>query len=180
MKEKYNKYLELLNKWQPKINLISNSTLKDAYERHILDSLELSKYINNKNAKIFDLGSGGGFPGAILAIEGFKNVSLIESDTRKTTFLQQIKLAYDLKSLSIKNDRVENISEKADIIVCRAFAPLIKVFDFSNNIISDSTEFILLKSENYKEEIKEAQKKYIFNCEIKESNISKKTYILLI
>ena len=74
-------YVDLLSMWQSKINLISNNTVHNIWERHILDSLQLIKFINkNKSHNIFDLGSGAGFPSIVLSIFAFnQKFSLIES-----------------------------------------------------------------------------------------------------
>ena len=87
--EKLIKYCELLCKWNNAINLISSKTIDDILERHVLDSLQLLKFIKNKNISIIDIGSGAGFPAIILSIAGVSDVTLIESDSRKAAFLLQ-------------------------------------------------------------------------------------------
>ena len=91
--ERLDVYLSLLRKWSPKINLVSASSLNDAARRHFDDSLQVAS-LCPKNAKTWvDLGSGGGFPGAVVAIalreKGLK-VTLIESDQRKVAFLRSV------------------------------------------------------------------------------------------
>jgi 16S rRNA (guanine527-N7)-methyltransferase len=80
------KYQSLTLKWNKTINLISCNTECDFWVRHILDSLQLMKYINDQNVHLIDVGSGGGFPGIVLSIAGIKNVTLVESDIRKSIF----------------------------------------------------------------------------------------------
>ena len=81
-------YQNLLLKWNKAINLISRNSEKDIWERHILDSLQLLKYIDFSDI-IIDIGSGGGFPGIVLSICGVKNTVVIESDKKKSVFLQE-------------------------------------------------------------------------------------------
>ena len=85
-------YADLLIKWNPHINLVSGSTIKSLWSRHIEDSAQIFTLVPQVEGSWVDLGSGGGFPGlviAILAQEANSNlqVTLVESDERKATFL---------------------------------------------------------------------------------------------
>lgn len=180
-KEKFDNYVKILLKWQKAINLISPKTIPQVWERHFKDSLFLYDYIKDKK-NIFDIGSGGGFPGMVLSVVGIKNITFIESDERKCFFLNEIKKEYNL-DCKIINDRVENINSKADTIIGRAFAPLDKFLNLCENIIYEKTEMYLLKGENINKEIEESKKDWNFNYNlykkidgfiIKISNISKK------
>ena len=180
-KEIFEKYIEKLLKWQKAINLISPKTIPDLWERHFLDSLYLYDFIKEKQ-NIFDIGSGGGFPGMVLSIAGIKNITFIESDERKCLFLKEIKIDYCL-NCEILNDRVENINKKANTIIGRAFAPLDRFLNLCKNIITKDTEIFLLKGVNINEEIKIAKNNWNFNYFlykkkdgfiIKISNITKK------
>ena len=82
-------YVDLLVKWNKKINLVGPATVADAWRRHILDSGQLMRWISPKTRILADLGSGAGLPGLILAILGVPEVHLIESDARKCAFLQE-------------------------------------------------------------------------------------------
>ena len=110
IEEKFIIYEKLLKDWSTKMNLVAPSTLSDVQNRHIKDSAQLAKYIP-KNVKIIDLGSGAGFPGAVLAILGW-DVTCIESVGKKTAFLSVLKQELDLKNLNIINDRIEKILSK--------------------------------------------------------------------
>jgi 16S rRNA (guanine527-N7)-methyltransferase len=87
-------YAGLLEKWQPKINLISRRTLPDLWWRHMLDSAQLRDYLPSPSGPWLDIGSGAGFPGLVLAIlqlpDTAKTVHLIESDQRKAVFLNEV------------------------------------------------------------------------------------------
>ncbi len=63
--EKLVSYEEILNKWQKKINLVSNNTLKDAWNRHFVDSIQMYKHLPQNTRKLADFGSGAGFPGLV-------------------------------------------------------------------------------------------------------------------
>ena len=83
-------YLTELTKWQKNLNLVGLSTLYDPWRRHILDCGQVARHIANKNVEIIDVGSGAGLPGVILSIMGFSNVSMVESDYKKTSFFLEV------------------------------------------------------------------------------------------
>ncbi|MDC0865245.1 16S rRNA (guanine(527)-N(7))-methyltransferase RsmG, partial [Rickettsiaceae bacterium] len=122
-------YSNLLLKWNKAMNLISFKTVNDILYRHILDSLQLLKFISDKNISLVDVGSGAGFPAIVLSICGISEVTLIESDSRKVAFLLQ---ASDLSPgvIRIENNRVENLSLECDILTARAFSNLDSIFDY--------------------------------------------------
>ena len=169
-KEKFIKYENLLKKWSEKINLVAPSTLNDIQNRHINDSAQLSKYIP-KDVTIIDLGSGAGFPGVVLAILGW-NVICIESIGKKTKFLSELKTELDLPNLTIINDRIEKFLSKTPvnagnfIFTARAFAPLIKIFDYTHKT---KCRLFLLKGREIESEITTAKLKYKFNYELHKS-----------
>ena len=180
-KEKFEKYIKILLKWQKAINLISPKTIPSIWERPFKDSLFLYDYVKDKK-NIYDIGSGGGFPGMVLSVAGIKGINFIEADERKCFFLKEIKKEYNL-DCNIINNRVENINSKADTIIGRAFAPLDKFLNLCENIIYNKTEMYLLKGENINEEISKAKNDWNFDYElykkqdgfiIKITNISKK------
>ena len=87
--EKLIAYAELLLKWQSKINLVGKNTISDLWDRHMLDSIQLNKWIPNETNIITDFGSGAGFPGLVLAIVCGKTVHLIEASKKKSAFLRE-------------------------------------------------------------------------------------------
>src|SRR5689334_9867686 len=80
-------YVDLLRRWNTRINLVGASTLADVWRRHILDSAQLIPHIDPAARTLVDLGSGAGLPGLILGILGVPEVHLIEADQRKAAFL---------------------------------------------------------------------------------------------
>ncbi|MBQ6012098.1 MAG: 16S rRNA (guanine(527)-N(7))-methyltransferase RsmG [Alphaproteobacteria bacterium] len=170
IEEKFIEYEKLLKEWSTKMNLVAPSTLTDIQNRHIKDSAQLTKYIP-KDVKIIDLGSGAGFPGVVLAILGW-NVTCIESIGKKTKFLSELKQKLDLKNLTIVNDRIENFLSKTPvkagnfIFTARAFAPLIKIFDYTHKT---NCRLFLLKGREIETEITTAKTRYKFNYELYKS-----------
>ena len=150
-------------------NLIGSSTLKNIWDRHILDCLQLSKYINGKKLNIFDLGTGAGLPGILLSILGYKNVLMIDSVKKKTDFVKKIIKELSL-SAKILNNRIENVSIfKQDIIVSRALAPLIKLLNYALLHSNTKSTLLFLKGRNAKTEIEIAKQNFLFDFNTFES-----------
>ncbi len=162
-------YLDLLLKWQARINLIARSTQSDALVRHVSDSLQLlGLFAAEPVEEVLDLGSGGGMPAVPLAI-AFKalgwphRLTLIESDKRKAAFLREVsrKLALDLTVLSQRLESLE--APKASTITARAFAPLARLLAWSQGVSQPQTRFVLLKGAQWREEIEQALLDYRFS-----------------
>ena len=173
-------YHDLLIKWQSKINLISNDTIKDIWLRHFLDSLQLIPYIGDKNQIIADLGSGAGFPAMVLAISGYKNVHLIESDTRKVAFLREVARITDTK-VTIHNCRIEETElPKIDVVTARACASLDKLLHLIANKVSRETIFLFHKGKNYNTELEDASVNWQYVVSVTPSIVDSNGVILKI
>ncbi len=176
-REVFKRYHDLLLKWNKAINLVSPNSLNEFMNRHVLDSLQLLKYLPSKNIEIIDLGSGAGLPGVILSLAGVKKVTLIESDSRKAAFLLQ---ASKLSSgeIEIINDRIENIDGlECDILTSRALSDLNSLFGYSRNILVRD-KYLLHKGESYQGEIDVAKKHWLFGVNVHDSITSKDSRIL--
>ena len=147
-------------------NLVGPSTIDIAWDRHVNDSLQLSEFMLKKNASIIDFGTGAGLPGVILYIFGFTNILLIDSKMKKINFIKEF--AYEQK-LEIKTicTRVEKIkNQKFDFIICRAFAPLLKLLDYSRFFTKKNTSLLFLKGRSVMKEIHEAKKSFSFEYDL--------------
>ena len=134
--EKFQLYLTLLEKWQRRINLVSHSTLANAWQRHILDSGQLAAYYPPQTAHILDVGSGAGFPGLVLAIMGGVTVDLVESDQRKAVFLSTVIRELGLPA-NVHNQRIEIMPNlQPDVITARALAPVPKLLNLIETQVS--------------------------------------------
>ena len=168
--EKLYIFYRTLTKWQNSINLISESSTKNIWERHILDSAQLYKYVKDINGNILDFGSGAGFPGLVLAIMGKKNIHLVESDYKKCVFLKEISMLTDI-DITIHNCRIENLKFfDVDLVTCRALAPLHKLIDYVENFVSKSSykdqnfpKLLFLKGKMYKQELSQLKKNKIID-----------------
>src|SRR5271170_6161560 len=123
-------FIELLDRWRHKTNLISNTTFPSVWTRHIADSAQLIA-LAPEATRWIDMGSGAGFPGLVIAIQLAEVpgavVRLIESDQRKCAFLREAVRATAAPA-TIHATRVEAVDpssfEPVDAVAARAFAPL--------------------------------------------------------
>ena len=155
--EKIRKFHNYLLDYNKSYNLISKNTENSIWIRHILDSAQIIKFIDESNdRKIADFGSGAGFPGLII---GFYNenlrfhVKLYEKSPVKRAFLKEIKEKLDVKGIDIVNDIYENEKIVADVIVCRAFKKLEEILNISREKIQKPHKLIILKGKNAQSEI---------------------------
>ena len=165
-------YVDLLNKWQKSINLVGPKTVADVWRRHILDSAQLFSYIENRDDLVFDLGSGAGFPGLILAIMGAKNVVLMESNQKKCSFLGEV-IRQTACSAKVFNGRIKDYPEQktAKYITSRALAPLDQLCVWSYPLLVPEGKCLFLKGGTYKQELTLCQKKWNIEVQIHPSLI---------
>lgn len=161
-----NNFSEMLLKWNAKINLVSKKISSDElWQRHILDSAQLIKYLPGESCRIIDFGSGAGFPPLILAMLGNYNVTAVESDQRKCAFMQEACVKFGLQ-VKIINSRIEELPElECDVITSRALASVEKLLDYSENILQSKAFMLLLKGQNVAEEINQASIGWKFHHE---------------
>ena len=181
VQSKLNTYVALLEEWQGKMNLVSDSTLPVVWTRHILDSAQVERYLTPSDRVILDLGSGAGFPALVLAIlDESKNrtVHLVESDGKKCSFLQAVADACGLQVV-IHNERIEKMPVfKADVITARALAALDKLVGYAKPFIGERTRCLFLKGKKADEELKLCAKKFVFAVEKHPSITSEEGRIL--
>ena len=161
-------------------NLVGKSTLVNPWRSHILDCIQVSPFINNRNSTILDMGTGAGFPGLVLAIIGYKNVNLVDSNRKKINFVKYISKKLDI-SVKIFLTRIEKLNNpRFDFLISRALANLNKLFIYSHKLTDKDTVLIFLKGQKVKNEIQEAKKKWCFNSEIYPSQSDERGSVLII
>ena len=178
-------YEKLLFKWNAKINLVSRSTLDNFWNRHVLDSAQFLSSVGEKAGKWVDLGSGGGLPGLVVAIlsdeiEPVNKLFLVEADARKAVFLKTVCRELGLK-VEVYNNRIEELpSMSANIVSARALAPLKTLCLYAKNHLARDGVAVFAKGENWKAELVEAQKKWIFSYEAVKSALHEGSVVLVL
>jgi len=151
--EKLDCYVQLLIKWQARINLISSKTLPEIWHRHILDSAQLVSYLPKTPSVILDMGSGAGLPGVILAILTGHQLHLVESDSRKIAFMRTA-LRETGTSAILHEQRMETVPAlRPDIITARALAPLSQLITLASGQHHEKIEYLFLKGREAKQEL---------------------------
>ena len=119
--DKADVFINQILKWNKTRNLVSRNLTKKDLAEHFLDCAVLQKFL--KAGSVIDLGSGSGFPGICLAIiDPERKITLVDSNRKKTAFLTHVKNELKLTSVTVRNERVEDINQIHDEnIVCRAF-----------------------------------------------------------
>ena len=147
-------YKKLLLDANQNMNLIGKSTIDDFDQRHFLDCVQIHEHMPEKNKLIVDLGTGAGLPGILLSIIGYNNLHLVEKSSKKSAFLESCKLRLGLDCV-IHNQPLAEVSlSNAQYIVARAFAPISKILNFTKQMVTNQTQYVLLKGRSYLEELK--------------------------
>lgn len=158
----------LYQEWNEKINVVSRKDIVQLYERHVLHSLAIAKFIRfNAGAKILDLGTGGGFPGIPLAIY-FPEVQfhLVDSINKKITVVKAVAESLDLTNLSAEHQRAEKVKGKYDFIISRAVAKTKQLAMWSNQKLKSKNNhsidngMILLKGGDLENEMRDYGRPY--------------------
>ena len=181
--EKLDIFVKKLLIYNKKRNLISKSTEKQVWARHILDSAQLIKFIDEKNCSgIADLGSGGGFPGIILAIY-YQNynfhVKLYEKSPIKSAFLSNISKQLGLNCKIICSD-VNSLKIESNHIVCRAFRKLPHILNISRENCAKKHKMIIMKGRNAQEEIKKTSQLKKFRYRLEKSITDNDSKIIIL
>jgi 16S rRNA (guanine527-N7)-methyltransferase len=163
-------FASLTAKWTPKINLIAKGTICDIWERHIVDSAQIYRYAPETYATWVDLGSGGGFPGIVVAAiarerQPDARFVLIESDQRKCAFLRTAARELDL-SVNVTASRIEDAPpQAADIVSARALASLTALLPLIRRHLRDDGRALVHKGRQAPQEIAEARAQWSFDLE---------------
>ena len=173
MNEKYNKYIELLLKWN-KTHSVTNYN-KDELLTQITQTIEAIKYLPQDISSALDIGTGAGIPGLVLAIE-MPQVKwyLVEPLQKRYSFLNYAKLILGLKNVNIISKRLEKVEAfKVDLITSRAVKDTKFLIELSKGFYDKNTTFLLYKGENVKNEINEIK------ADIKIYENEKLNYVIL-
>ncbi len=178
--DKIRKYIDLLLIFNKKYNLISKSTEKDIWNRHILDCAQIINYIDfKKNQTLSDLGSGAGLPGIIISIANNNpnfHVKLYEKSPVKRAFLSDIQ---KITKFDIEANIYDYKLIRTDYIVCRAFKKLDLIFDISREKVKNPHKLIILKGKNALNDLKKLPKDKNYRYKTVDSITDKDSKIII-
>ncbi len=165
-KKKYEYYMQVFLEENSKVNLISKNAENFLWEKHIYDSLAISKFFDKYGIPktLLDIGTGGGFPSVPIAMT-YKDirVTALDSIGKKINAVNSIKGKLDLSNLYPVCLRVENLDEKFDVVTSRAVSSLKNICEYALPKLYKGGYFVAYKSRKTPDEIDEAKnvlKKY--------------------
>jgi 16S rRNA (guanine527-N7)-methyltransferase len=161
-------FAETFRKWAARINLVAPSTLQEIWPRHIMDSAQLGR-IEPSATRWIDLGSGGGFPGAIMGLllkdRPGGSIDLIESNGKKAAFLRS-SLGELGAPARVHAKRVEDVYgtvRDPEVVTARALAPLAKLLDLAEPWLAAGATGLFHKGREYRREIQESSAAWTFD-----------------
>ena len=159
---------ETFQKWNRSINLVAPSTLGQVWERHILDSAQLAR-IEPLATRWVDLGSGGGFPGLVMAFllaeRDGASIDLVESNRKKASFLQSVVGQFNLPARVVAR-RIDDsyaLVSAPQIVTARALASLSTLLDLSAPWLTTGTRGLFHKGRDYRSEVEESAHRWAFD-----------------
>lgn len=172
-------YFSLLLEENKKYNLVGPQEMDRFWERHVLDSAQLVPFLKDASS-FLDIGSGGGFPGVVLSLLGVSGGVLVESSSKKSSFLGTVSRETGV-AFSVLNDRVENLRGLSfQYIVSRAVASVERLLLWSKRVSSQETLYFFLKGKSFQEEIVQAKKHFSFDVSVFPSASSNEGRVLKI
>jgi 16S rRNA (guanine527-N7)-methyltransferase len=180
------RFVELLIAWQAHTNLIARSTVPTLWTRHIADSLQLVGLAPGASAWA-DLGSGGGFPGLVIACalaetEGAQ-VHLVESIGKKATFLREA-VRLTGAPATVHAQRIEDFVDKApeslDVVAARALAPLPELLTMAYPLLKTGALGLFPKGQDVAVELTEAAKYWKIQSSLVQSRTDSKGQIVIV
>ncbi|MEC7958447.1 MAG: 16S rRNA (guanine(527)-N(7))-methyltransferase RsmG [Pseudomonadota bacterium] len=177
-------YIDLVVDANKKFNLISKSTEKNIWDRHITDSAQLLNHLPNGTKTICDVGSGAGFPGIVLKIINTSlSVTIVEPSKKKSEFLKFVSKELDL-DLNIVQEKYENIKKGQmpffDVITARALKPLDKLIHLFFEDLRQGSVCVFPKGENWQNELDLAQNNWLLKYSVETSITNKGSKIFII
>jgi len=177
----------LLLEWQQTRNLIAASTIPSIWTRHIADSLQLLDLAPPAAKTWVDLGSGGGFPGLVLACAlaetAGTRIHLVESTAKKCAFLQAVTEALGLPA-EVHCQRAEafipTFPRKPDVVTARALAPLPKLLELAFPLLKTGAVGLFLKGQDVGAELTEASKYWSIQYKLAPSRTDPRARIVVV
>ncbi len=156
--QKLNRFLELFERWNARINLVAGKDAEAVRQRHVADSLQLLPLVPDGAGPMADLGSGGGFPGLILAMALERPVHLVEADRRKAAFLQTAAAELGLTHVRVHAERIEAARLPPIVVLtARALAPLPVLLPWAAALLAPEGVAILPKGRQAMAELAAAE-----------------------
>lgn len=166
MRSRLDAYVDLLLRWNARINLIGRASVEQVWQRHIEDSLQLIPLLPQGSGPLGDLGSGAGLPGLVLAIATGRPTHLVESDRRKAAFLTEAAARLSLAHIHIHAARIEDADlPPLAVITARALAPLGGLMAHAHRLLTPGGTALFPKGRMAEAELADIQPNWSFTLD---------------
>lgn len=178
-------FCDLVRRWNPAINLVAKSTVADMWNRHLLDSAQIFKFMPMTATSWLDLGSGAGFPGLVVAILATEHqpelrVTLVESDRRKSVFLNEVIRTLNLPA-KVLTQRIDDVApQAADVVSARALSSLSSLCGHAHRHLADGGIALFPKGVQAQAEIDDARAHWWFGVDSHPSSTDAEATILVL
>lgn len=180
------RFISLLLQWQKTINLVAPASIPMVWTRHVADSLQLLDAVPDAQRWI-DLGSGGGFPGLVLACalagRPGASVHLVESSGKKAAFLREVARSLRLP-VRIHAQRIEEFAavhdEPADVVTARALAPLVELLALASPLLKRGARGLFPKGQDVEAELTAASKCWTIDAKLLPSRTDPRSRLVLV
>ena len=158
---KLSEYLLLIKKWNKTRNLVSRKLTDRDLENHIIDCIALNEVISENN--ILDVGTGAGLPGVVIALlNPTKKVKLLDSNSKKISFLNHVKTKLTMKNVTIEHNRLEKCDlSQEKLIVCRAFTSPVELINMVRKKLPKKSTILMMISKDQETSIQGFKTEYI-------------------
>jgi 16S rRNA (guanine527-N7)-methyltransferase len=181
--ERLRAFQVMFQRWSARINLVAPSTLADVWARHILDSAQLLP-LGREAARWLDLGSGGGYPGAVVAIlladRPAARIDLVESNRKKAAFLSTVLSEIGIRA-NVHAQRIEAVHgtiAPPEIVTARALAPLSTLLDMAAPWLTAGSRGLFHKGRDFQAEIEETVPRWSFDL-VEHSSVTERGAVIL-
>jgi len=153
------RYAELLLLWNKKFNLTAITEPHEVYTKHVLDCLSVLPKLGS--GSLIDVGTGAGLPGLIIAIaEPDREILLLDKNAKRIRFLLQCISEFKLTQVRAEHNRIEDVSERFDIVTSRAFTSLVGFCELCQGVLSDTGQLMAMKGSVPLDEIAQLEADY--------------------
>ena len=159
-------FVELLLRWNERINLVAKAPPEVVRQRHVEDCLQLVPILPAGHGALADLGSGAGLPGLVLAIATGRETHLVESDRRKSAFLAEAAARLALSNVRVHPVRIESVQlPPVQVLTARALAPLSGLLPHAHRLLAPGGVAVFPKGRSAERELADASKAWSFRAE---------------
>ncbi len=160
----FNRYYQEIMRWNEKINLLSRSSAEDTLLKNLIDSLTAVQFLPERESRVLDMGSGGGFPGIPLKIAcPTLQVSLLEASRKKASFLKHILRTLQLAEITVIHERAESLRSREscrnsfDTVISKAAFKLPQLLTLGAAFLRPGGILMAMKGADISDELAEAQ-----------------------